>query len=144
MKLEIEIRPMAAGDLDRVLAIAGNLPQAPHWPQSAYLNAINPDSTPRRIALVAAGPHPGSILGFAIASLLPPQAELESIAVAPESQRRGLGESLFQALAAELKAAGVGRTCARSTRLEPAGAGFLPVPRLRQNWSSSGLLCRSH
>ena len=35
-------------------------------------------------------------------------AELETIAVAPESQRQGLGKSLFQALAAELKAAGVG------------------------------------
>lgn len=107
MKPEIVIRPMAASDLDRVLAIAQGLPEAPHWPQSAYLNAINPEFTPRRIALVAAGPQPGSILGIAVASLLPPQAELESIAVAPESQRLGLGQSLFQALAAELKAAGV-------------------------------------
>jgi ribosomal protein S18 acetylase RimI-like enzyme len=32
---------------------------------------------------------------------------LETIAVAPEMQRLGLGESLFQALAAELKAADV-------------------------------------
>jgi tRNA threonylcarbamoyladenosine biosynthesis protein TsaB len=102
----VEIRPMTAADLDRVLAIANNLPEAPHWPQSVYLNAINPESTPRRIALVAAGPQPGSILGFAVASLLPPQAELETIAVATESQRLGLGERLFQALAAELKAAG--------------------------------------
>ena len=107
---------MAASDLDRVLAIARNLPEAPHWPQSAWLNAINsqfePESTPRRIALVIgapwAGPQPGSIHGFAVASLLSPQAELETIAVAPESQRLGLGERLFQALAAELKAAGVG------------------------------------
>jgi len=112
VKPEIVIRRMTASDLDRVLAIAQNLPQAPHWPQSAYLKAINsqfgPESTPRRIALVAAGSQPGSILGFAVASLLPPQAELETIAVAPESQRLGLGQRLFQALAAELKAAGVG------------------------------------
>ncbi len=99
---------MGASDLDRVLAIAEHLPQAPHWPHSAYLNAINPESTPRRIALVAADSQSGSVLGFAVASLLPPQAELELIAVAPESQRLGLGQSLFQALAAELKAAGVG------------------------------------
>ncbi len=99
---------MAAGDLDRVLTTAESLPEAPHWPQSAYLNAINPKSTPHRIALVAAGPQPGSIFGFVVASLLPPQAELESIAVAPESQRLGLGQSLFHALAVELKAAGVG------------------------------------
>jgi [ribosomal protein S18]-alanine N-acetyltransferase len=118
VKTGILIRRMAASDLDRVLAIAQSLPEAPHWPQSAWLNAINtqfePESTPRRIALVVgasggasgAGPQPGSILGFAVASLLLPQAELETIAVAPESQRLGLGESLFQALTAELKVAG--------------------------------------
>ena len=99
---------MTASDLDRVLAIAENLPQAPHWPKPAYVNAIKPESTPRRVALVVVGPQTDSILGFAVASLLPPQAELESIAVAPESQRLSLGKSLFQALAAELKSAGVG------------------------------------
>jgi ribosomal-protein-alanine N-acetyltransferase len=108
VKAEFEIRRMAASDLDRVLAMARRLPEAPHWQQSAWLSALNPDSAPRRIALVAAGPQPGSIHGFAVASLLPPQAELETIAVDPESQRLGLGKSLFQALAAELKAAGVG------------------------------------
>jgi len=107
MKVEFEIRPMTAADLDPVLAIARNLPQAPHWPRSAYLIAINPESTPRRIALVAVGRQPGSILSFAVASLLPPQAELETIAVAADIQRLGLGERLFQALAAKLKAAGV-------------------------------------
>jgi [ribosomal protein S18]-alanine N-acetyltransferase len=113
VKIELVIRRMTASDLDRVLALAESLPQAPHWPQSAWLNAINsqfePESTPRRIALVigglAAGPQPGSILGFAIASLLPPEAELETIAVAPESQRLGLGKRIFRALAAELKTA---------------------------------------
>jgi ribosomal-protein-alanine N-acetyltransferase len=112
VKAEFEIRRMAASDLDRVLAMARRLPEAPHWQQSAWLNAIHsqfePESTLRRIALVAEGPKPGSIHGFAVASLLPPQAELETIAVAPESQRLGLGKSLFQALAAELKASGVG------------------------------------
>jgi ribosomal-protein-alanine N-acetyltransferase len=99
----VEIRRMTAADLDGVLAIAQGLPQAPHWPQSAWMNAINsqfePESTPRRIALIAADPQSGSILGFAVANLLPPQAELETIA--------GLGARIFQALAADLKAAGV-------------------------------------
>jgi ribosomal-protein-alanine N-acetyltransferase len=107
MKIEFVIRRMTASDLDRVLAIAQDLPQAPHWPQSAYLKAIDSESTPRRIALVVAGSQPDSVFGFAIASLLPPQAELETIAVAPESQRHGLGQLLFQALSAELKVAGV-------------------------------------
>ena len=102
---ELQIRRMVASDLDCVLALAESLPQAPHWPQSAWLNAIDPESTPRRIALVAAGPQPGSIHGLAVASLLHPQAELETIAIAPESQRLGLGQLLFQALSAELKSA---------------------------------------
>jgi len=111
VKPEIVIRRMTAADLNRVLAMAENLPQAPHWPQSAYLSVLNPDCTPRRIALVivlaAAGPPFGAVHGFTVASLLPPQAELEMIAVAAKSQRYGLGRRLFHALATELRAADV-------------------------------------
>ena len=102
---------MKADDLEQVMEIATSLPDAPHWPQSAYKNALKPDSTPRRIALVivpvACAAKPGAVLGFTVISLLPPQAELESIAVAAESQRRGLGRQIFHALANELKKAGV-------------------------------------
>lgn len=111
MKTGCVIRHMAASDLDRVLAIAKDLPQAPHWARSAWMKALNsqidPESTPRRVALVAAGPQPDSIHGFVVACLLPPQAELETIAVTPERQRQGLGRLLFRALGAELKATGV-------------------------------------
>jgi ribosomal-protein-alanine N-acetyltransferase len=106
VKAEIEIRPMAAADLARVLAIDRGLPEAPHWPLSAYLNAVDSKSMPRRIALVAAGLQAGPVLGFTVASLLPPLAELETIAVAAENQRQGLGRQLFLALAVELRAAG--------------------------------------
>jgi ribosomal-protein-alanine N-acetyltransferase len=97
---------MAATDLAQVLAIAECLPEAPQWPESAYLNAIDSKSTPRRIALVATGLQAGSILGFTVASLLPPLAELETIAVTAKNQRQGLGRRLFLALAVELRAAG--------------------------------------
>ena len=98
---------MTAADVTRVMEIAASLPEAPQWPEAAYLTALNPESSPRRIALVAAGPGPGSVQGFTVASLLPSQAELESIAVAAGSQRRGLGRILFGALLNELRAAGV-------------------------------------
>ena len=99
---------MTAADLDRVMEIAASLPDAPHWPQSAYANALNPDSTPRRIALVIvpAGSEARRRPGFTVGSLLPPQAELETIAVAAASQRRGLGRRLFHALAGELRSCG--------------------------------------
>ena len=99
------IRPMTAADLDRVVAIAASVPQAPHWPRLAYLDALNPESAPRRIALVVY--EADAIIGFAIASIVAPEAELETIAIAPGIQRRGLGRRLFDELVAQLGQSGV-------------------------------------
>jgi ribosomal-protein-alanine N-acetyltransferase len=93
---------MTPADLDRVIEIAASLKEAPHWPRSAYLAALYPDAAPRRIALVAEEPGSGAVTGFAVASLLPPQAELETIAVASAAQRQGLAQQLFAALTVEL------------------------------------------
>jgi ribosomal-protein-alanine N-acetyltransferase len=101
----IQLRRMTHADLDRVIAIEQSLPAAPHWPRSAYLAALNPQAVPPRIALVAELSSHSVIAGFAVASLIPPQAELESIAIAAELQRRGVAGQLFSALAAELRAA---------------------------------------
>jgi ribosomal-protein-alanine N-acetyltransferase len=102
-KTQFEIRPMAAADLDRILGIASSLPSAPVWPRSAYETALNPNSTPRRVALVATVASSGQLAGFVVASLIPPQADLESIAVATNFHRRGLGRLLFRALVTELR-----------------------------------------
>lgn len=98
------IRRMAPSDLDRVIEIALTLPEAPHWPRSAYLDAVDPEAAPPRIALVAENPDSGAIQGFTVASLLPPQAELEMIAVAAEWQRRGVARQLFLVLVEALNA----------------------------------------
>lgn len=97
---------MTPADVPRVMEIAASLPEAPRWPESAYRDALNPESIPRRIALVAVQPQPEQVEGFIVASFLPPQAELELIAVSAESQRQGLGRMLFGELAIELKALG--------------------------------------
>jgi ribosomal-protein-alanine N-acetyltransferase len=100
-----QVRHMTAADIPRAIEIAASLPEAPHWPESAYLDALNSESTPRRIALVAVGL--GNVQGFALASLLPPQAELELIAVSAGSQRQGMGRMLFDRLVHDLRAMGV-------------------------------------
>ncbi len=102
------VRPMTAADLGRVMEIAGSLKEAPAWPLAAWEKALEPESAPRRVCLVAEDRVRGEAAGFAVASLLGEQAELESIGVAAESQRRGLGRLLFGALAAQLKAAWAG------------------------------------
>ena len=103
----VQVRRMTEADLDRVIEIEQSLTEASHWPRSAYLAAMNPEATPHRIALVAEKPGSRVLAGFAVASLLPPQAELESIAVAAQFQRRGLAGQLFFALATELRTAQV-------------------------------------
>lgn len=106
MIANLAIRPMTAADLDAVAALAATLREAPHWPLSVYRDALNPAFTPRRIAMVAAAAQSAFLLGFAIASLVAPQAELEAVAVAAQNQRQGVGRHLLHALASELAAAG--------------------------------------
>jgi ribosomal-protein-alanine acetyltransferase len=98
---------MRKEDLDRVVAVASGLKEAPLWAPAAYLAALDLSSMPRRVALVAEAPESGAMVGFAVASVLPPQGELESIAVAAAAQRQGVGRRLISTLVEELKAAGV-------------------------------------
>jgi ribosomal-protein-alanine acetyltransferase len=93
---------MARAELDRVIEIAQSLNEAPHWPLAVYLTAVDENSAPRRVSLVAEDPETG-VTGFAVACLVGPQAELETIAVAAESQRRGVARRLLTAMAVELK-----------------------------------------
>ncbi len=104
---ELRIRRMTPADLDSVMEIAQSLKDAPHWTRAAFLAALDAEGTPPRIAMAAADAQTGAALGFAMASLMAPEAELETIAVAVEGQRRGVGRRLFTALAGELSAAGV-------------------------------------
>lgn len=103
---ELLIRGLTAADLDRVTEIGKTLSQAPHWPRWVYEAVLAP-SSPRRLALVAEVAATGTIAGFAVAGILAPEAELESIAVTVEAQRQGVGRRLFSALAGELRLAGV-------------------------------------
>ncbi len=107
------VRRMRAADVEKVMALAASLKDAPHWPREAYLEALNAGPAVRRIALVAAEAKIGSVVGFAAASLIDGEAELETIAVAAPSQRRGVGRELLEAMARELRLAGT-----REVRLE--------------------------
>ena len=97
----VRIRPMAAGDPDRLVEIAAGLGGAPQWPRRVY-EAVLDSSPPSRIAFVAEDSRTGAVVGFVVASLVPPEAELESIAVAKEFQRRGVARRLFGAMAGDL------------------------------------------
>jgi [ribosomal protein S18]-alanine N-acetyltransferase len=101
MPEDIRIRPMVPADIDAVMAIAASLANAPHWPRTAYETALAPAATPRRIALV--GEASTEPIGFAIAFMIPPCAELETIAISQSYQRRGVGSALLEAMLRRLE-----------------------------------------
>lgn len=93
---------MRLDDIPQAINIASALPEAPHWPHDVYARALDPESVPARVALVAEHSQ-GSIVGVLVTMLVPPQSELETIAVPKETQRRGIASGLFNNLLAILK-----------------------------------------
>lgn len=124
---ETRIRRMSAADLERVLEIAGSLRQAPRWPVSAYVAALDSGNSPRRIALVAAQPDSGAAAGFLVARVPAPEAELETIAVAAEGQRQGVGGRLLRALVEELRTEPVSELILEVRASNGAGLAFYRV-----------------
>jgi ribosomal-protein-alanine N-acetyltransferase len=74
---------------------------------SLYLAALDPLNTPLRVALVAHKVDSGLLAGFAVASVVAREADLESIAVAPEARRQGIGRLLLTAMVSALQGQGV-------------------------------------
>jgi tRNA threonylcarbamoyladenosine biosynthesis protein TsaB len=99
------VRVMREPDIEQAMQIAASEWDAPQWARSAYQAALNPVAQ-RRLALVAEDAATGTMAGFAILSINPPEAELESIVTAAEYQRRGVARRLFNSLACELRHAG--------------------------------------
>ena len=137
--MNVVVRPMVEGDVDSVMQIAGSLAEAPHWGRDAYLAAITEGAAPRRVALVAVGQE--KLVGFAIASLVAGEAELESIAVDSAAQGAGIGTRLLRDLIAAVARAGCSAVVleGRASNVAALGlyvrAGFAEVGRRRAYYS---------
>ncbi len=119
---QLHLRRAVASDLDAVLALERATEYAPHWPPAAYAALL--DSTASQRSLVVA--HSGdSLIGFAVGLLHPAPssptphdptphgppspdpdkrearnrvAELESVVVAANARRAGIGRALCRAV----------------------------------------------
>jgi ribosomal-protein-alanine N-acetyltransferase len=120
----VEIVPLDKTHLASVIQIAEILEETPDWSLDSWVELTRKAQSVKRIALVARGMLPATpadapdrlglapeiepeIAGFIVARSLPPEAELETIGVAMQWQRRGIGRRLVVALVSELENAGV-------------------------------------
>ncbi len=107
------IRPMTEGDVEAVMILERSSDGAPRWTRSQYLDSVQGSvgSTVRRFAIVAE--WKGALAGFAVLRLVAApgggEAELESIAVAPELRGREIGTALVTELIQVAKAHRAGR-----------------------------------
>jgi ribosomal-protein-alanine N-acetyltransferase len=86
------IRTANAGDVQAVHALAASQPNAPHWPPVVYEEMLVDE---KRCLFVA---EIGDMLaGFLAVVLTIGEAEIESIAIEPRTQRQGIGRQLGEA-----------------------------------------------
>ncbi|TCK72091.1 ribosomal protein S18-alanine N-acetyltransferase [Acidipila rosea] len=86
------LRAALPADLEAVSRLARSSPQAPQWSLAQYESLLVNSAVPT-CCLVAELEE--QIAGFVIARLVAEICELESIAVAPKAQRRGIGAALL-------------------------------------------------
>jgi ribosomal-protein-alanine N-acetyltransferase len=99
----VEIRRMVSADMDAILELANRSPGSPHWTRGNYVTL---EERPG-VALVAE--LDDALAGFAVAALAADIAELESIVVAAEFRRRGIGAALLDAVLAWAREQGAQR-----------------------------------
>ena len=97
------VRSAEVRDAEAMASIAAQSPTAPQWTAAQFMEMMlpRPEGT-ALIRLLLVVDHLGAIAGFAVASALcavfPVEAELESLAVTPAMQGRGVGLALLQAV----------------------------------------------
>ena len=124
------IRAAQLGDVPGMMELECASETAAHWPFEAYERAIRGEE-PRRLTLVAE--ESGVICGMLMAMCQTSEWELENIAVAADSRRRGLGRTLLDQLLRQAEDSGAEfvflevRESNQPARRLYEGAGFVRV-----------------
>jgi ribosomal-protein-alanine N-acetyltransferase len=93
MKESCQLRRALLTDLEKILALERSSPEAPRWGEAVWRGIFAPETiVPMRTAFVAECCE--RIVGFIVASCLGDVAELESVVVAEEERRQGIGRAL--------------------------------------------------
>src|SRR5579875_2894190 len=91
----MHVREMLPQDLEAVIGLESSVPEAPHWPRSAYESYLNAGHCRKRLYIAE---DRGRLLGFVAARLVLDTCELESIVVDVAARRSKVGTALLDRL----------------------------------------------
>lgn len=92
------IREFVSNDSAAIFKIAVAEPKIAQWPADAYAQLTSNGY----LAWVAERTDSGEIVGFIVARLVPPEAEILNIAVNPKNREQGVATSLLEVVLANL------------------------------------------
>jgi ribosomal-protein-alanine N-acetyltransferase len=92
----VRVRTATVADIEAVLRVERSAAEAPHWGEREYRAALDDGAAVRRCLMVAE--VEGLVVGFAVGKVAAGVGELESVAVAGEARRQGVGRALCVAV----------------------------------------------
>lgn len=92
--MSFRVVPMTAAHLPAVAALEKVCFPADPWSEALFQEALD---SPRVRVLLAQGEN-GSLLGYAVLSVILDEGNLDNIAVAPAARRQGVADALLSAL----------------------------------------------
>lgn len=92
--MDYQITPMTAAHLPQIAALERRCFPADPWSEELFRDALD---NPRAAILLAEG-EDGTVLGYAVLSVVLDEGNLDNIAVAPEARRQGVADALLGAL----------------------------------------------
>lgn len=95
--MSVALRDMTLADLDVVCALENRLFPIDYWPRQMFLDELAQPETRRYLVAEAAG----AVVGYAGLLCIEPIADVQTIAVVPEAEGRGIGTTLLTALIRE-------------------------------------------
>jgi ribosomal-protein-alanine N-acetyltransferase len=107
MAVQFKVRAATMRDIERVFALERAIPEAPHWSREEYAGLVGKDAAAavsRCVLVVEAVENSGEedLVGFAIGKVIAMGTdcvgELESVVVAENARRMGLGRALCKGI----------------------------------------------